>query len=313
MRIVKSFIIINVLYTTIFLFWDKIHSKPSALYYIMRIVKSFIINDVLYMTISLPLKHNKAPLYRLYSYYMPMNMSDYKTFSSSYTKIEISHPYLLLSDDQFALLDHDMDRNTIQYDHMYVQTTPILLFRCTNKNCYINIIEHATANVITSTCTFLYYHNITVHASLVTTNDFFFLLNMQEELKVTCGLYNWETTRSTYSASFVNRKDLCDCFIQTAEIQLIGSHSNCSSNGNFDIYYTFNFVTEWIYNKMTMSCYWENDHILSLPSQAKLLGFSVLKSNTSNVFTESETLAISLHKLDALVNTLKHEEVYLKV
>ncbi len=84
----------------------------------MRIGKSFIINNVLYMTISLPLKHKKAPimsLYCLYSYYMPTNMSDYKTPKSAYAKIEISHPYLLLSDDQFALLDGNMDRNTIQY------------------------------------------------------------------------------------------------------------------------------------------------------------------------------------------------------
>ncbi len=141
-------------------------------YYVMRIAKSFIINNVVCMTISLPLKHRKAPimsLYGLYSYYMPMNMSDYKRTSSAYTKIEISHAYLLLSDDQFVLLDDNMDRITIQYDHMYVQTTTILLFRCTNKNCYVNIIEHAEAKVITSTCTFLYYHNITVHASLLTT------------------------------------------------------------------------------------------------------------------------------------------------
>ncbi len=121
---------------------------------------------------------------------MPTDMSDYKKMNSAYTKIEISHPYLLLSDDQFALAYDNMDRNTIHYDHLYVQTTPILLFRWTNKNCYINIIEHAKANIITSTCTFLYFQNITVHASLVTTNDFFFLLNIQDELKVTCGFYN---------------------------------------------------------------------------------------------------------------------------
>ncbi len=139
------------------------------------------------MTISLPLKHDKAPimsLYGLYSYYMPTNMSDYKKASSVYTKIKISHPYLLLSDDQFALLADNMDRNTIQYDHMYVQMIPILLFRCMNKNCYINIIKHAEAKVIASTCTFLYYHNITIHASLVTTNDSFFLHNIQDKLKV---------------------------------------------------------------------------------------------------------------------------------
>ncbi len=184
---------------------------------------------------------------------MPANMSDYKTPKSAYTKIEINHPYLLLSDDQFTLLDDNMARNTIQYAHMYVQMTPMLLFRHTNKNCYVNIIEHAAAKVVMSTCTFLYYNNITVHASLVTTNHFFFLLNIQDELKVTCGLYNHETICSTHSVSIVNRKDLCDCVIQTTDIQLIGSHSNCTSNGNFTIYHTFNFVTEWIYNKMTIS------------------------------------------------------------
>ncbi len=98
-------------------------------YYNMDIGKSFIINNVLYMTLSLPLKHHRAPIMSLYglnSYYMPTNMSDYKTTSSAYTKLEISHPYLLLSNDQFALLDDNMDINIIQYDHMYVQTTPML-------------------------------------------------------------------------------------------------------------------------------------------------------------------------------------------
>ncbi len=98
----------------------------------MKIGKSFIINNVLYMTLSLPLKHHRAPIMSpcgLYSYYMPTNMSDYNTTSSAYTKLEISHPYILLSDDQFALLDNKMDRNIIQYDHMYVQTKPILLSR----------------------------------------------------------------------------------------------------------------------------------------------------------------------------------------
>ncbi len=126
-------------------------------YYNMNIIRSFIINNVLYMTLSVPFKHHRAPIMSLdglYSYYIPTNMSDTKTTISAYTRLEISHPYLLLSDDQFALLDDNMDRNVIQYDHMYVQTTPILLFRWTNKNCYINIIEHAAANVITSTCNF---------------------------------------------------------------------------------------------------------------------------------------------------------------
>ncbi len=173
-------------------------------YYDMRIVKSFIINKVLYMTISLPLKHMKAPvmsIYSLHSYYMPTNMTDYKKPRSTKTKLQISHTYLLLIDDQFALLDDNMDRNTIQYDHIYVQPTPIVLFRRADRNCYVNIIEHAKASIITSRCIFSHYQNISVHATLVTTNDFFFLLNIKEELRVTCGKYIRETTKSTYSKS----------------------------------------------------------------------------------------------------------------
>ncbi len=115
------------------------------------------------MTISLPLKHIKAPImsiYNLNSYYMPTNMTDNKKPISSYTKLLITKPYLLISEDLFVLLNEDVDKNTIQYDHMYVQTTPILLFRHTSKTCYINIIEHTIAESITSTCVFSYYNTL---------------------------------------------------------------------------------------------------------------------------------------------------------
>ncbi len=153
-----------------------------------------------------------------------------------------------------------MDKNTIQYDQMYIQTTPILLFRHTNKNCYVNIIEHANAERITSTCVFSYYNNINVPATLVSTNEYFYLLNIKEEIRITCGQFNRETIRKTYSVSIFSHKDLCNCVLQTNEIQLIGSHSICTSKGNFNIQYTFNFVTESICGKATMSYYRENVH-----------------------------------------------------
>ncbi len=92
-------------------------------YYSMDIVKRIIINDVFLMTMSLPLKHHRAPilsLYGLFSYYLPTKMSDGKSLSSSYTKLQVSHPYLLLGDDQFALLNSDFDRQVVQYDHIAV-------------------------------------------------------------------------------------------------------------------------------------------------------------------------------------------------
>ncbi len=165
-------------------------------YYSMYFVKSFILNNVLYMTISIHLKHHRAlimSIYGLFSYHLPTNMSDRQKVSSSYTKLQISHPYLLLGDDQFTVLNSNFDRHVVQYDHMYVQTEPILLFRRTDKNCYINIIEHAQAKTLTSTCTFLYYHKISVHATLVTTSHFFNLQKINDELKITCGKYSRET------------------------------------------------------------------------------------------------------------------------
>ncbi len=84
----------------------------------MNIVKSFILKNVLYnVTISLPLKHHRAPimsLYGIFAYHLPTNMSDRKNISSSYTKLQISHPYLLLSDDQFALLNSNFDWQVVQ-------------------------------------------------------------------------------------------------------------------------------------------------------------------------------------------------------
>ncbi len=195
-------------------------------YYGMDIVKSFIISVVLVMTISLPLKHHRAPilsLYGLFSYHLPTNMSDEKSLSSSYIKLQVSHPYLLLGDEQYAVLDNNFDLQVVQYDHMYVQQEPLLLFRRTDKNCYINIIEHSPAKTITSTCTFLYHHKITVHASLVTTSHFFYLLNINDELKITCGKYGRQTKCHSHSVSIIKQTDTCDCVIQSVEIQLICS------------------------------------------------------------------------------------------
>ncbi len=67
-----------------------------------------------------------------------------------------------------------------------------------------------------------------------------------------------------------HQTDAYDCVIQSVEIQLIGSHSKFSSNGNFIIYDTFNFVTEWLHNKEVMPYYRENEHLLRLPSKASI-------------------------------------------
>ncbi len=190
---------------------------------------------------------------------------------------------------------------------MYVQQEPLLLFRRTDRNCYINIIEHAPANTITSTCNFQYYNRINVHTTLVTTSHFFYLLNISEELKITCGKYNRETIQHSYSVSIIKCSDACDYVIQSTDIQLIGSH--CSSNGNFVIYHTYNFVTKWLSNKDIMPYYRENQHILGLPSSSTIPLLHVIRTDSANIFTEDEVPPISLHKLDSLINNLKENKI----
>ncbi len=250
-------------------------------------------------------------LYGLHSYHLPTNMSDDKKLSSSYTKLVISYPYILMSKDQFAVLNDNFDQHAIQYDHMYVQTEPMLLFRRTNTNCYINIIEHAPASVITSTCTFLYYNEITVHATLVTTPQYFYLLNIFDQLKITCGKYSRETIRHSHSLSIIKHTDACDCIIQSVEIQLIGGHSNCTSNGNFIIYHTFNFVTEWLHNNKVMPYYRENEHILQFPSSASIPHLPVTSANTTGMYTEDKVPVISIQQLDHIISYLHNNKLYL--
>ncbi len=58
--------------------YSLLYGREVNAYYHMSLIRSFIINDVLFMTIMLPFKHSDAPvlsIYRLYSHYLPTNMS----------------------------------------------------------------------------------------------------------------------------------------------------------------------------------------------------------------------------------------------
>ncbi len=54
-----------------------------------------------------------------------------------------------------------------------------------------------------SSCTFLYYHKLTVNATLVTTSHFFYLINIDDELKIACGKYKRETVHHSQSVSII--------------------------------------------------------------------------------------------------------------
>ncbi len=92
-------------------------------YYHMKIIKSFIINNVLYLNIILLLQHTIAPiikLYKLQSYYLPANMSIIHSQTNSYTKMDIDYPYIAFNKYRYVTLGIDFDKDNIQFDNLYV-------------------------------------------------------------------------------------------------------------------------------------------------------------------------------------------------
>ncbi len=81
-------------------------------YYSLVIATSFIMNNKLYITIILPLwlaNSQIMSLYSMTSYYIPVNMSDYKEQTGSYSKLQVISPYLLIRNDKYAYLDYDFE------------------------------------------------------------------------------------------------------------------------------------------------------------------------------------------------------------
>ncbi len=60
-----------------------------------------------------------------------------------------------------------------------------------------------------------------------------------------------------------------------------------------------------------MPYYWENEHLLHLPSKASIPNFSVIKSNLSGVFSDNTVPPISVKQLDTIIGDLKEHKIYL--
>ncbi len=81
--------------------------------------------------------------------------------------------------------------------------------------------------MLTATCKFTYYQNIFVQASLVTTSTHFYLLNVYEKITIVGGKFQTETECQSYSVSIILLRDLCQCIVQTTELQLLDTDTNC--------------------------------------------------------------------------------------
>ncbi len=173
-------------------------------------------------------------------------MSDDKKATGSYTQLQIDHKNITVKWNQFSVLDNDFTHTTLQHNHLHVQTKPLLLFKRSVPNFFIAILNHASVKIITDTCKFRYNPNIVVLTTLVSTAEHFYLLNVNNDIVVVCGQSKGKTIQQIHSINIIARKDLCLCTIYTTNIIILGTHSNCTTDGQFKIYFTFKFSTEWI-------------------------------------------------------------------
>ncbi len=134
------------------------------------------------------------------------------------------------------------------------------------RNCYLKILGNVRMEIITSTYTFQFYHNISVKPSLVTTNAYYYLIKVFSVIPITFEVDMAVTEKESFAVTIVNRLDLCRCTLKTKNIYLLGTATNCTSTPGLRFVYTYNFVTEWLKNKLSIPFYQEGLHILRFPS-----------------------------------------------
>ncbi len=201
-------------------------------------------------------------------------------------------------------MDIDFDKDTIQFDNLYVPISALLMFNNKENNCYLNILEHVKMEIITSTCIFQFYQNISVKPSLVTTNAYYYLINVFSLMTITCEVDMAVTEKDSFAVTIVSRLDLCRCTLETENIYLLGTATNCTSTPGLKFVYTYNFVTEWLKNKISIPFYQEGLHILRFPSSTLFPSIPYHSNSRSGVYRDKDVPSISLNKLDTLVRTI---------
>ncbi len=161
---------------------------------------------------------------------------------------------------------------------------------------------------IISTCTFQFYRNISVKPSLVTTNAYYYLMNVFSVITFTCQVDIAVTEKNSFAVIIVNQLDLCRCTMKTKNIYLLGTAANCTSTLGLRFVYTYNFVTEWLKKKFSIPFYQEGLHILRFPSSTMFPSIPYQSKSRSSVYTDKDVPSIDLDKLDQLLNKIDTDE-----
>ncbi len=72
--------------------------------------------------------------------------------------------------------------------------------------------------------------------------------------------------KQSFAITIIAQQELCRCTLQTKSIYYLGTATNCTSTPGLTFVYTYNFVREWLKNKLSIPFYQEDLNILKYPS-----------------------------------------------
>ena len=225
------------------LFGDQVFA-----YYHLPIATGLIVDDMLYIALTLPLKRmdvNLMSIFEVITYPLPVNMSGAISDTDAYTQLQVDSKFFAFNDDYYLELTDDFVKHTVNYRSLYVPRNAMLLRTDRLRHCVLNILDRRQPEVIAATCKFQYYQALEVSPSLVTTDQFYYLMNVHFEVKIICKAIYKSKSLMSRSLTVVRKEDLCQCDLVFGRYLIFGDNQNCTPTTSVKLQFTYNYVTEW--------------------------------------------------------------------
>ncbi len=121
-------------------------------------------------------------------------------------------------------------------------------------------------------------------------------MNVFSLITITCEVDMAVTEKDSFTVTIVNRPNLCRSTLKTKSIYLLGTGTNCTSTPGLRFVYIYNFVTEWLKNKLSIPFYQEGLHILRFPSSTMFPSIPYQSKSRSGVYRDKDVPSIILEK-----------------
>lgn len=182
-------------------------------------------------------------LYRLHTVHVPLDKDTYDGKEHKYTKVDLSHSHLAISDQEYMdLTQHELD-SCIKLHMDYL--CPNLRLTASTKvlSCAAALFQvNPQDEVVRELCSFTYYEHIQPPPKILETQDEILLANLPSKWQLVCdNQIDRPIPLDSAIYTVVNRDDLCTCGIIAQHVFLYESMRMCDNpDTQVTLYYTYN-------------------------------------------------------------------------